>query len=446
MQHTDTLLKIAAQNRKNLIKNFPNELILIFSNSEVIRNSDVRHAFRQDSYFTYLAGVELPHYSLLINTKAKTCHLIIPDLDEHYQIWEGKQNTTADAFKKFKIKSIYQKDFTDFLKKQLRSFKKLHILPHQKAQFKNLKVKVNTDSKAAKVQIDELRAIKSPLELKLMQISSDISSLAHKKAMQACKPGLTENQLLAEMEKIFLLKHAEHAAYLPIVAAGSNGAILHYNDNNQKIKSSDLVLIDYGCEYHGYASDITRTFPANGKFNQKQKQIYQIVLDVQNACIKKIKPNVSLVDIHKLACRLTLEGLAKLGFFKTSDIDELLKNQVHRVFFPHGIGHLLGLDVHDVNPESLRQKSAKNLRSAIILKEGMVLTIEPGIYFIDFYFSNPSKAKAYNKWINWTKVKAYKSVGGIRIEDNIVVTKSGQKNLTKVIKSISSIEAIMRSS
>lgn len=446
MQHQKLLLKIAAQNRKNLIQRFPGKLTLLFSNTQPLRNSDVHHPFRQDSYFTYMAGVEQPHHALLIDTKAKTTHLIIPDLNEHYQIWEGKQNTTTDSHKLYQIKSVYQSDLAQLLKKKLKTHKTLHILPHQKQAFKDLKIKCALETKALQTELDELRAIKSKLELQLMQKASTISSLAHEVAMQVCTPGTYENQLLGPMESIFLEHHAKHAAYLPIVAAGENAAILHYNDNNQKIKKSDLVLIDYGCEYHGYAADITRTFPASGKFSTKQKQIYQIVLDVQNACIKAVKPNASLIGIHKLACKLTVEGLMKLGFFKTNDVNELIKNNVHRVFFPHGIGHLLGLDVHDVNPPSLRQKGTKNLRSAITLKEGMVLTIEPGIYFIDFYFRNPAKAKAYNKWINWNKVKSYQAVGGIRIEDNIVVTKTGHKNLTKVAKSIQDIQNLMHQS
>lgn len=290
--------------------------------------------------------------------------------------------------------------------------------------------------------LNQARLFKDAHEIKLMQAANDISKLGHIAAMKAVRPGLYEYQIQAEMQREFLKHGAKFCAYGSIVATGVNGAILHYHDNDALIKPGELMLIDAACEWDGYAADITRTFPVNGRFSKKQAEIYDIVLKAQNTCIDMIKPDVDFYDVHRQSARSIIEGLSELGFFKTSNLDELLKNDVHRIFYPHGIGHLLGIDVHDVGAPK-RKLKVKHLRAAIVLKANMAVTIEPGIYFIEAYFNSAKVRAKYKKWINWNVADAYADVGGIRIEDDIVVTAKGHLNLTTVPKDRKEIEKLM---
>ncbi|OVE82443.1 hypothetical protein BVY03_00955 [bacterium K02(2017)] len=263
--------------------------------------------------------------------------------------------------------------------------------------------------------------------------------------MKSIKSGMTENQAQAILESELLKDGAKHTAYGSIVASGKNGAILHYHENNSKLKNKDLLLIDAGCEWEGYASDITRTFPVSGKFTSKQKEIYNIVLKTQKECIKMIKPGVTMYDIHFTACRLIQNGLVELGIIKKLDESDLFDKKAYSIFFPHGIGHLIGLDVHDVGakPSKNKKRKAKNLRAQLKLEKDMCITIEPGIYFIEAYFDSKEHRKKTSSYINWNIADKYRDVGGIRIEDDLIVTAKGSKNLTKVPKEINAIERLM---
>jgi Xaa-Pro aminopeptidase len=269
--------------------------------------------------------------------------------------------------------------------------------------------------------LHEMRLIKDPTEILLMRKAAEISAKAHLAAMQKCEPGMYESHLEAELTYVFQKNNARFNAYPSIVGSGANSCILHYVDNNQIIKNGDLVLIDAGCEYEYYASDITRTFPANGQFSAEQRAIYEIVLAAQLAGIKAIKPGADFSAYHNVITKIITQGLLDVGLLKGS-LNSLIEQQVYTKFYMHKAGHWLGLDVHDVG----RYKVGNQWRK---LQPGMVLTVEPGIYI-------SSDLKGVHK--RWHNI-------GIRIEDDILVTKTGNEILSAgAPKTIAEIESVMK--
>ncbi len=432
-----------ASRHKNLMQTLNDGLIFIAATPEVIRNGDVTHAYRQSSNFLYLTGITHADYALLLDPKSKKSHLFIPDITDYHRIWNGRQLDAKQAKKKYVVNFVhYNKDAKKIFAKLGRRYKQIYTDKDGISALKKFDVAKKTNIKKFDAILNQARLIKDAHEIKLMQRANDIAKLGHTAAMKAVKPGLYEYQVQAEMQREFLKHGAKFCAYGSIVATGVNGAILHYHDNDALVKPGELMLIDAACEWDGYAADITRAFPVSGKFNKKQSEIYDIVLKTQNTCINMLKPGVDFYDVHRQSARSIIEGLSELGFFKISDINELLKNDVHRIFYPHGIGHLLGLDVHDVGAPKRRVK-VKHLRAAIVLQANMAVTIEPGIYFIEAYFNSAKVRDKYKKWINWKVADSYKDVGGIRIEDDIVVTAKGHLNLTTVPKERKEIEKLM---
>jgi Xaa-Pro aminopeptidase len=253
-----------------------------------------------------------------------------------------------------------------------------------------------------------------------MRKAGQISAAAHVRAMKSCKPGMAEYQLEAEIQYEFGRNGARYPAYNSIVGAGNNGCILHYTENSDIIKDGDLILIDAGCEYEYYAGDITRTFPANGTFSKEQKALYELVLKAQLAAIKVIKPGNHWNESHDATVKVITKGLVELGLLKGS-VNKLIETEAYRDFYMHRAGHWLGMDVHDVGD----YKVGNEWR---VLEEGMVMTVEPGIYV------SPDNKKVAKKWRGI----------GIRIEDDVLVTKDGCDVLTKdVPKTVKDIEALM---
>ena len=268
--------------------------------------------------------------------------------------------------------------------------------------------------------LHELRLHKSPAEIKLMEKAAKISAEGHKAAMAFCKPGIYEYELEAELLYAFTRNGSRSPAYVSIVGAGDNACILHYDSNDAKVKKGDLVLIDAGCEYEYYASDITRTFPASGKFTSEQKVIYEIVLKAQEAAIEAVKPGAPWDAPHNASVKVITQGLVKLGLMKGMPA-QLIKNECYKDFYMHRVGHWIGMDVHDVGDYKIDDHWR-------LLEPGMVTTIEPGIYI------SPSNTKVPKKWRGI----------GVRIEDDVLVTKSGHKILSAGIpKTVQEIESYM---
>lgn len=267
--------------------------------------------------------------------------------------------------------------------------------------------------------VHELRLFKSPKELEQLSKAGEISAKGHIEAMKQCQPDLSESDLEAEILYTFAKLGAKNPAYNPIVGSGNNACILHYEQNDGVLNSGDLVLVDAGCEYHYYAGDITRTFPVNGKFTDAQRALYDIVLAAQTLALEQLKPGTSLQAVNEAVIRLKLAGLIRLGILQ-GNINTLIEQKAHLPFYMHGLGHWLGLDVRDVGHY---QSDARDRP----LMPGMVLTVEPGLYIRQ----------------DSNVPEQYKGIG-IRIEDNIVITKTGNRVLTDLVpKDPDEIEALM---
>ncbi|HKS35506.1 MAG TPA: Xaa-Pro aminopeptidase, partial [Enterobacteriaceae bacterium] len=266
--------------------------------------------------------------------------------------------------------------------------------------------------------VHDMRLFKSSEELTLMRRAGEISALGHTRAMQTCRPGMFEYQLEGEIHHEFNRHGARFPSYNTIVGGGENGCILHYTENESPLRDGDLVLIDAGCEYQGYAGDITRTFPVNGKFTPAQREIYDIVLESLETALSLYRPGTSIQQVTGDIVRVMIRGLVKLGILQ-GDVEQLIAEGAHRPFFMHGLSHWLGLDVHDVGAYGVDRSRP--------LEPGMVLTVEPGLYI-----APDADVPAQYRGI------------GIRIEDDIVITKDGNENLTaSVVKTADDIEALM---
>ena len=418
----------------------PNSIAIIETSLEVMRNRDADYKYRADSSFFYLTGFAEPEAVAVIETSEDgeeyTYSLFCRERNREMEIWNGYRAGVDGAVDDYEADEAYAIDLLDeeIIAKLLNKDKLFYRIGHR-AEFDarvakwiveaNGESRKGTTAPAQLIQldriVDEMRLHKDAEEIQLMQIASDISAEAHTQAMKAVRPGMMEYALEAELNYIFG-KNGCVPSYNSIVGGGENACILHYVENNKELKDGDLVLIDAACEYEFYASDITRTFPVNGKFSPEQKALYQVVLDAQIAAIDAVRIGNSYKQPHNVAVRILVQGLLDLGIMQ-GDIDEIIEKETFRQFYMHGTGHWLGMDVHDVG-------SYKQNGEWRTYEEGMVVTVEPGLYIA------PDDETVDAKWHGI----------GIRIEDDIVATKNGPLNLTsKVVKTIEDIEALMAS-
>ena len=413
-----------------------NSMAVFPAASEQMRSNDTEYRFRQNSDFYYLSGFEEPDACLLLikTTDRQKVVLFNREKDKHAEIWHGYRMGQSAAVQELGFDDAYPiEKLQAQLQELLDGLTTLYFPIFQDPDLdKILTVAVNelrANKRKGKVApttfidslpiLHEMRLIKSTVEIALLSAAAEISAAGHIRAMQKCHSGMWEYQLQAEVEHEFALQGAPDIAYNSIVAGGENACILHYTNNNRQLHDGDLVLIDAGAEYQGYAGDITRTFPVNGVFSEYQAKLYHLVLDTQISAISQVKPGVSMFAINKNIIKQLVDGLLELGILQ-GESEELIKNEVYKDFYMHGIGHYLGLDVHDVGdcgtPENPR-----------LLEAGMVVTIEPGLYI-------SSDADVED---GWKKI-------GIRIEDDVLVTEFGAEVLSAdVPKSMSEIEALM---
>ncbi|MCW8953338.1 MAG: aminopeptidase P N-terminal domain-containing protein [Sulfurimonas sp.] len=403
-----------------------NSIGIIFSSTYKTRSNDTDYPYRQDSNFYYLTGFKEDNSALVfVKTKNETkTVLFVQKKDAQLELWTGKRVGKKKAKKRFLVDEVF---VSDDLQKRLEKYVVGKKTLYYDLSSKDKRVKrFLKQSSAIKTQkniihfIQEMRLIKSPSEINLIKKAISITKDAHHSVMKSKKIGKKEYELLAQIEYEFKSKGAYSDAYTSIVAGGNNANTLHYIKNNKPLIDKELILIDAGSEYKHYASDITRTIPVNGKFTSSQKKLYKLVLDTQLEIISMIKPHVKRSDLQKKAEELLTKGMIKLGILK-GNYKKLIKKQKHKKYYPHGIGHWMGLDVHDPAPYINYDDKE------IPLDKGMVLTIEPGLYIDKNDKSVPKK---------------YRGIG-IRIEDNILVTKDGYENLSKdIVKTIKEIESI----
>ncbi|MCH7382406.1 Xaa-Pro aminopeptidase [Acinetobacter dispersus] len=417
-----------------------NSIAIIATRAEMYRNRDADYKYRADSSFYYLTGFAEPEAVAVIETFAEgedySYSLFCRERDREMEIWHGYRAGVDGAIEIYDADEAYAIDLLDEeIIEKLLNKQRLYYRIGQQAEFDarvsewiqkaDAEQRRGSAAPAELIQldriIDEMRLKKSAQEIELMQIASNISAEAHTRAMQTVKPNMMEYALEAELNYIFG-KNGCVPSYNSIVGGGENACILHYVENNKPLKDGDLVLIDAACEYEFYASDITRTFPVNGKFSPEQKALYNIVLEAQLAAIDATRIGNHYKYPHQVAVKILTQGLVDLGLM-SGDVDELIESEAFRQFFMHGTGHWLGMDVHDVGA----YKTGEDWRA---YEAGMVVTVEPGLYVA------PDDETVDEKWRGI----------GIRIEDDIVVTENGPLVLTKnVVKTVEEIERLMAS-
>ncbi|CAN7606066.1 Xaa-Pro aminopeptidase [Pseudoduganella sp. LjRoot289] len=417
---------------------------------EVARNSDSDYLYRHDSHFYYLTGFTEPE-ALLVLVAARgddpaQAILFCREKNAEREIWDGYRHGPEAARAAFGFDSAHPVAALDTeMARLLANAPALYAPQGGGARLAQLDSRIQGWLDAVRGQsrsgvtapetrhnvlplIDEMRLIKDEGEQATMLRAATISGQAHARAMRASRPGMHEYEIEAELLYEFRRNGAQAPAYNSIVASGANACVLHYNANNAQTRDGDLVLIDAGCELDGYASDITRTYPVNGRFSAPQRELYELVLAAQAAALQAIRPGQPYQSVHDAAVRVLVQGMLDLGLLdknKHASVDDVIANKSYTQFYMHGTGHWLGMDVHDVGLYRDVQAAGKPSRP---LEPGMVLTVEPGIYV------RPAEGVPEQYWNI-----------GIRIEDDVLVTATGHTILSAAApKTVAEIEHLMR--
>ncbi|XP_033216261.1 xaa-Pro dipeptidase isoform X2 [Belonocnema kinseyi] len=423
-------------------------------------DTDVSWPFKQESFFQYCFGVEEPDCFGVLDLNAGSSILFFPRLPAEYAVFMGKIHSLQDFKERYDVDETYYTDEIASVLSQKNASLLLTLngtnsdsgLPAREAVFDGIE-KFKVDNKILYPEICECRVIKSPAEIEVMRYVVKISSEAHKKVMRTVRPGLMEYQGEAAFQHYaYSVGGCRHMGYICICGSGHNASILHYGHagapNRKEIVDGDICLFDMGAIYCGYTADITCSYPANGIFTPDQKLIYNAVLKARDAVMNAAKPGVFWTDMHLLANRTMLQAL-KEGGLLVGEVDEMMKAGLNEIFQPHGLGHLLGLDVHDVggylpgNPARSTLPGVRKLRMARKLLAGMVLTIEPGCYFIDCLLDPALENKEQSKFLVPEKIARFRGWGGVRIEDDVLITETGTENLTQVPRTVEEIEKWM---
>lgn len=422
-------------------------IALLATAPEVTRNNDSHYPYRHDSSFYYLTGFTEPEALLVLiaNANEQRSILFCRDKNIEREIWDGYRYGPAAAQQVFGFDAAFSNDALNTELPNLLG--DAHNLFHTQGFDAKLDAQLQQWSDAVRAKsrsgitvpattidlravISELRVFKDQDEIAVMQQAANISGAAHLRAMRFAAPDRFEYEIEAEILHEFRRNGAQAPAYTSIVATGANACVLHYIENNAQVKDGDLILIDAGCELDSYASDITRTFPANGRFSSEQKTLYELVLAAQEAALAHAHPGSRYMDGHNAAVRVLTQGMLDTGLLnknKVGNVDDAIASNAFRQFYMHGTGHWLGLDVHDLGNyrETEKVGTEKPYR---LLQEGMVITVEPGIYV------RPAEGVPEQFWNI-----------GIRIEDDIVITADGHRNLSQdTPKTVSDIEALMK--
>ncbi len=412
--------------RLALAKMMQRNSVAIFSSANKnFRTRDVENPYRQHSDFLYMTGLSEPNLINLVFQKNNEIISILfrGNTSDHEKIWEGQRLDNLAIKEKYGFSEILDiSDYEDQVLDYIKQKEIIYIEQGLNSKLDNIILRKLKKSSAADQKkivplssiTEKLRLVKSEYEIKMIKDAAKVSIEAHKKAMKESKPGIYEYELDAEIKYVFN-KNNMHFAYMSIVGSGNNACTLHYIKNDSLLKDKDLVLIDAAAENNGYASDITRTFPVNGKFTEEQSLIYDIVLKAQEKTIEFIRPGVTWNDVHQITVNEISKGLIELNLLK-DNFENILKNELYKEFFMHRTGHWLGLDVHDVGEYE-----------NILFEPGMVITVEPGIYI------NASNKSVPKKWRGI----------GVRIEDDVLITKDGNEVITKdLAKERNEIEAL----
>jgi Xaa-Pro aminopeptidase len=414
----------------------PNSVAIIPGAREATRSNDTQYRFRQDSDFLYLTGFEEPEaIAVVAPAREQKFTLFVRPRDPEREIWDGRRAGVEGAKSEYGADEAlpiveFDQKLQDILDGAEKLYYRLGVNPdlddtiiRQIARMRALNRKPihppQTIIDPATI-VHEMRVLKSPEEIELMQKAADIAAEAHVEAMKAARPGMKEYEIEALIEQIFRRLGAAAPAYTSIIGAGVNATVLHYINNDGELKEGDLLLIDAGAEYKGYASDITRTFPISGRYTKAQREIYDLVLEAQMSCVEMVRPGTTHDQLKSHSIEVLTKGMVRLGLLK-GEPTELIKEKKYEQFYMHGLGHMLGIDVHDVG----RYYYDKESRA---LEPGVVMTVEPGIYI------NPNTKDIPEQYLGI----------GVRIEDDVLCTANGPRVLTnKVPKKAEEIEKLM---
>jgi len=436
----------AARRARLLAQMVPGAVAILPTAPEVPRNGDSDYPYRHDSYFYYLTGFTEPDSVLVLvaanDAAPAQAILFCRQKNLEREIWDGFRHGPDGARDAFGLDAAFPIEELDTEMTRLLSNAPAayYALGHSatldlqmKTWLQNVRRLARSGVSAPEVahnllaMLDEMRVFKDAAEIALMQRAATISAQAHERAMRAAKPGMFEYEIEAELLHEFRRNGAQAPAYPPIVAAGANACVLHYNVNNAQSRDGDLILIDAGCELDSYAADITRTFPVNGRFSAPQKALYELVLAAQEAALAVIRPGTLYSEMHDCAVRVLAQGMLDLGLLDKatfSSADAVIAERAHAQFYMHGTGHWLGLDVHDAGAYRDIHADGKPSRA---LQAGMVVTVEPGIYV------RPAEGVPEQYWHI-----------GIRIEDDVLVTATGHTVLSAAApKTVADIERVM---
>ncbi len=455
-------LKTYIDRRKVLKEKLNSGIILFLGNDESPMNyADNTYHFRQDSTFLYYFGIQHPGLASVIDTETGNEILFGDDYTIDDIVWMGPQPTISERAKLCGVEHVQPlKNLSDVVKTAVQKGRKIHFLPlyrpENKIKLQNL-TSITPDEIGQKFSVELVEAvisqreIKTSEELKEIVKAVDVSVDMHVAAMKFARAGMTEAEVTAVIHKVALAAGGNIA--FPIIAT-INGQTLHNHYHGNTIREGDLFLVDAGYETgFGYAGDLSTTFPVSKKFTSQQKEIYEITLQVHQAAVDALEFGKPFKNAHVAACTTIFNGLKSMGFTK-GNAEDAFEAGAHALFFPCGTGHMMGLDVHDMEnlgeiwvgydgqPKST-QFGLKSLRLAKPLKEGHVFTIEPGIYFIPELIDLWQTQNKFNEFINWNKVNSYRNFGGIRNEENFVMTSTGARLLGKPKpKTIEEVEAI----
>lgn len=454
--------KVYVKRRQQLKKKVGSGLILLPGNNEAPMNyADNTYGYRQDSTFLYYFGLDHAGFTAVIDVDEDRDMIFGNDFSLDDIVWTGPQPTVKQLAAKIGVADTFiLGDLDAKIRTAISQGRKIHFIPQYRydnmLSLQNLlgidanRINEYASGKLIKA-IYEQRAIKSAEEINEIEMAIDISYDMQTLAMQMARPGLVEGEIAGFIQGIAASRGS--GLSFPIIFS-RHGETLHNHSHNNVLKAGDIVINDSGAETElHYASDITRTFPVSGKFTQRQREIYQIVLDANMAGINGMKPGVHFRNVHLKAALVIAEGLKELGFMK-GNMKDAVNAGAHALFFPHGLGHMLGLDVHDmenlgenvVGYDEKTQRSTqfglKSLRYAKPLQPGMIMTIEPGVYFIPQLIDKWQAEKKFNQFINYKKVNSYRDFGGIRIEDDVLVTRNGSRVLgTPIPKAVEDVES-----
>ncbi len=451
--------KTYADRQRKLIEKMGEGLVWIPGNTESPLNyTDNIYPFRQDSTFRYFFGINLPNLHIVLDCATGKKTLYGNDYSIDDIIWVGPQKPLAHYAELCHIDEIKP---IAALEERLGGQKGIHYLPPYRHDHMILagrlfgldpnQIKKHCSDKLIQAIVD-IRSYKSEEEIAQMEDAVNITRHMHMTAMRQTRPGKYEYEVVADIRKALESQHSQLA--YPVIFS-VNGQTLHNHHHDNKMESGRLVLNDSGAENtYGYAGDITRTFPVNGRFSGRQKELYALVLKMETDSIALVKPGITYRSIHIEANKIMLEGLKSMGMVK-GDVEDMVREGVGGLFMPHGLGHMIGMDVHDMenlgeqavgygNMERSKQLGLKSLRLARTLEEGFVLTVEPGIYFIPELIHKMRQEGKWSSFVNYDVLEDYTSFGGIRIEDNVLVTNQSHQVLGKPIpKTIVEIEELM---